>query len=202
MVSIDRCSFSNLQLKIRVFLIVQIHFYSQHYGRSDQPHHVAFNQHSLRRSTLFEFGAYLTRIRPLLQLPVVSGAIVVLVWIGCAFSVKPLLWICTSTVVIYLLWTGNGGIVPAVTWVTVLIVLAIVADVRPDIWQGVRPYRMWARILGSLWLTGTGTVFFLGQQGELCSSYPGKLCIQLRLISVASALVGGCMGKLLFDVGG
>ena len=147
-------------------------------------------------------GAYLDRIRPLLQLPAVGCAVLGMAWMGCAFSAPLFVWIVTIALTIYLLWSGSGGIVPAIAWVSLLILSILVTDIRPDIWMEVRPYRYWARIVAAMWLTGTGIAWFLCQHGDLCARYPHGLCRQLRWLSLLSMCVGASMGTLLFDVEG
>ncbi|MGK7910935.1 MAG: hypothetical protein AB4050_05535 [Synechococcus sp.] len=146
--------------------------------------------------------APLDRVRPLLQMPVVSLAVLGMAWMGCAFSAPIAVWVVSGALFIYLLWSGRGGIVPAITWISLLILLILVADVRPEIWQEVRPYRYWARIVFAMWMVGVGIVCFLSQHGDLCARYPQGLCKRLRLLSAIGMCVGFFMGTLLFDAEG
>lgn len=142
------------------------------------------------------------RIRPLLQLPAVGCAVSCMAWLGCAFSAPLVVWIVTIALAIYLLWSGSGGIVPAIAWVSLLILSVLVTDIRPEMWLNVRPYRYWARIVTALWLAGAGVAWFLSQHGDLCARYPQGLCRKLRLLSLISMCVGASLGTLLFDIKG
>ncbi|MEM8714582.1 MAG: hypothetical protein AAGE92_02225 [Cyanobacteria bacterium P01_G01_bin.4] len=135
-------------------------------------------------------------------MPAVGCAVLGMAWLGCAFSAPLVVWIVTIALTIYLLWSGSGGIVPAIAWISLLILSVLVTDIRPDMWLDVRPYRYWARIMAALWLAGSGIAWFLSQHGDLCARYPQGLCRQLRLLSLLSMCVGACLGTLLFDVEG
>ena len=146
--------------------------------------------------------SYLSRIRPILQLPIVSAGAVVFTWGMCVLSAPPPLWIGSGLVVLYLIWVGRAGILPASLWISLLILLAIVNDGRPDFFfEGKSRYRFWSMGLTLAWTAGVSLVYFLGHHGEICARYPSQLCRQLRLISCAAILVGHVLGQLLVEVG-
>lgn len=148
------------------------------------------------------WGAHFDRIRPLLYMPVASGAVLAMAWVGCAFSAPPVVWVVSGGLLVYLLWSGSGGIVPAISWISLLILVILISDVRPEIWQELRPYRYWARIVSAMWIAGVGIVWFLSRHGDLCARYPTKLCRQLQLMSSLGMCAGASLGTLLFDAEG
>ena len=146
--------------------------------------------------------SYLSRIRPILQLPIVSAGAILFTWGMCVLSAPPSLWIGSGLVVLYLIWAGRAGIFPASIWISLLILFAIVNDERPDFFfEGRSLYRLWSMGLTLAWTSGVSLVYFLGHHGETCARYPSKLCQQLRHISCAAILVGHVLGQLLVKAG-
>ena len=147
-------------------------------------------------------GSYLSRIRPLLQLPIVSAGVVIFTWGMNILYAPTSLWIVTGLVAIYLLWVGKAGILPASMWISFLIFLAILNDQRPHFWfEGRSLYRYWAMGLGLFWSLGVGLVYFISHHVEICARYPSKIYQQLRVLSLAAIVSGYCLGQLLYEAG-